>query len=430
MRNVDLKVEEIEGILYLLINDLVKTNNELVLETGLPKETLRIFKKSISDILEKSGVDEILFKVDIGDQLKNEDLKPYKWRLLEYNEPKYEKKLAEFRKKYDLEPKREYDQFFATVNTSVSKVKAMVDKGQISGKNIALLGDDDLVSISINLAGLRPREIIVYDVDRDILNTIDKVAEQEGYTNIKTKIYDVRKTIEKTEYGKFDVVSTDPPYTKSGIKLFLNRAVQLLKPSETFEGKYIYLFYGNSFKSPEKTIKIQEVISEFGLVIEDKIDKFARYHGAESIGSTSSMYILKTTPFTRTLDESLLSQSIYTFEDQAEENFPYVDHYVFKLNKVPKDLLTSKANLQKSVSKLCEKHRLKVVDKKITKFKGGGLTLTYVLSNSNLSVHTWPEHDALHFDLVTCSPIYNKENLPVSLADIFKTNSIEVVKVE
>jgi S-adenosylmethionine/arginine decarboxylase-like enzyme len=45
----------------------------------------------------------------------------------------------------------------------------------------------------------------------------------------------------------------------------------------------------------------------------------------------------------------------------------------------------------KIVGEFCRLHRLKVVDTKISKFKGQGLTLTYVLSNSNLLVHTWPE---------------------------------------
>jgi predicted methyltransferase len=54
---------------------------------------------------------------------------------------------------------------------------------------------------------------------------------------------------------------TDPPYTKSGINMFLSKAIDLLGNSRDFSGKYIFLFYGNSFKSPEKFLKIQEIIS-------------------------------------------------------------------------------------------------------------------------------------------------------------------------
>ena len=32
-----------------------------------------------------------------------------------------------------------------------------------------------------------------------------------------------------------------------------------------------------------------------------------------------------------------------------------------------------------------------------------GLTKIYVLSQSHLVIHTWPENSAIHFDLMTCS---------------------------
>ena len=430
LKNKDLKEAEIEGILYLLVSDKIETNRDLIRVTGLPKETLRSFKKSISDILQKVASDKILLKADIISDLSSQGLQPYKWRIVEYSEPELEQKLKNIRKKYNVESKREYDQFFATANTSISKVKAMGARGQIKNKKIALLGDDDLVSICLNFLKEKPLETAVFDIDGAILNVIERISKDQDYINISTKIYDARKKLEKVDYGRFDVVTIDPPYTKSGIKLFLNRAIQLLKKDDTLEGKYIYLFYGNSFKSPEKTIKVQEIISDFKLIIEDRIDKFARYHGAGSIGSASALYILKTTKFTQPLDENLLSESIYTFEDRTEEKFPYVDHYVFKLNKVPGDLVKSKSKLAKATSEFCRKHKLKVVDKKITRFKGEGMTLTYILSNSNLLVHTWPEYNALHVDLVTCSPIYNKENLVSNLSKIYKTKSLEVVKVE
>lgn len=37
------------------------------------------------------------------------------------------------------------------------------------------------------------------------------------------------------------------------------------------------------------------------------------------------------------------------------------------------------------------------------RFEPIGLTLVYILSESHLAIHTWPEHKLLHLDLVTCS---------------------------
>lgn len=410
--NPDLKSLEIEGILYFIKNDFKITNNDLVKLTGIPKEEIKRFRSSISNLSE-SDLDSL-------------DLKPYKWSLLTYKDSSLEGKLHTIREKYNLLPKREFDQWFADVKTSVSKVLVMKDKDCVIGKNILLLGDDDLVSSTLGLTEMNYSKITVLDIDRDILDTVEKIARDNNFKDIETDIYDARKEIPSKYASRYDTVVTDPPYTKSGITLFLNRAIEFLGGSN----KYIFLYYGNSFKSPEKTIKIQEIINRFNLVIEDKIDKFARYYGAESIGSASSLYILKTTPHTRVLKDPHLVDNIYTFENQSEENFPYVDHIVAKINKIPTSILNSKSNLLSILGKFCDIHKLKVVDTKITKFKGGGLTITYVLSNSNLVVHTWGEFSALHLDLITCSPIYNKDNIVNTLVKLFETKYIELRVLE
>ena len=117
------------------------------------------------------------------------------------------------------------------------------------------------------------------------------------------------------------------------------------------------------------------------------------------------MYILKTTASTEPLAEELLSSTIYTYENQKEEKFPFVDHVVIKVFDVPDQIVKSKAQITKAMGDFCNEHKLKVVDNKITEFKNGGLTLTFILANSNLVVHTWPEFNAVHLDLITCAPI-------------------------
>jgi S-adenosylmethionine decarboxylase len=197
-----------------------------------------------------------------------------------------------------------------------------------------------------------------------------------------------------------------------------------------FEGKYIFMCYGNSFKSPEKTLKIQELVNRFNLVVEDKIDKFSQYEGAESVGGSSSLYILKANKFTHPVDITFDAKSIYTYEKQEDEKFPFVDHVVLKVHGVTPDLLISKARMMGSMERLCKIHRFKVVNKEVSVFAGGGMTLTFVLANSNLVVHTWPEFKVLHIDLITCSPIFKKEALRDSVCEIFGTDKVECLYIE
>lgn len=431
--NQDLKISEIEGILYLLITSKGLTNAGLVRQTGLPKETLKQFKSSIRSFLVEGDDDLVELNEEGLNTLSSMTLAPYKWSVLDSVESDYSKRLEAIRNTYSLgfdSSKREFDQFFSTPITSISKANALKDKGMLSGKNIAILGDDDLVSIAIGMMFNDYTSITVLEIDDNLRATLERISNDMGIKDIQFIRYDARNEIPSELFGKFDVVITDPPYTRNGVSLFLNRATSLLKKDSGFDSSYVFLYYGNSFKSPEKTLKVQQVIGKFNYVIEDKIDKFARYYGAESIGSSSSLYVLKTTPATSSIDDLGMVENIYTFENTKEEKFPFVDHLTIKVHGVDQRLLTSKKNLQKVFGEFCNIHKLRVVDQFTTGFKKQGFSLTYILSSSNLLVHTWPEYNAIHIDLVTCSPIYNKDNISATLYKLLGTRQIEVNVVE
>jgi len=444
-QNPDLKTSEIEGFLYLILTEEGLTNTDLVTKTGFPKETVKNFKKSISNLLENPSGETVKLSTEGRKLVEEAGPKPHKFGLFnnyfDYKSPLSStipvnnqnsvliRKFSDLAKDSVISPKREFDQFISLPETSVSKALIVQEMGLLKESKIALLGDDDLVSAALSILG-GFTELVVFDIDQSILSAVEKIKTTLNIKNIRTQVCDFRKSIKPEFQNKFDLVITDPPYTKSGVALFLNRAVQLLRTSDNFEGKYIFLYYGNSFKTPEKTLKIQEIINKFNLVIEDKVDKFARYAGADSIGNSSSLYILKTTKFTKPVDETSLSVPIYTYENQKEEKFPYVSHTVAKILGVPKNIISSRALLLRFLGKFCSVHKLKVVDKKETKFKNEGYSFTFILSNSNLLVHTWPEYSAIHIDLVTCAPLYKKEFLGKTLAELFAAKNVEIREIE
>jgi predicted methyltransferase len=429
-KNPALRKMQLDGIFYLLKNVSPLQSSQLITLTGLPKETLRVFKLSIKDLLEVPEGDKLALNDRGREFVAEEDPQPFKWSLLEYEDRELEAKILEVRKTCSSDPKREFDQFFASATTSVSKALVVKEKGLLhNGAKVALLGDDDLVSLVLAL--LNPTlEITVFELDQDIIKTITKGAELLGIKNIQTVTYDARNGLEKHFINKFDVILTDPPYTKSGFGLFLKRAVELVGYDQRLQkGKYIFIHYGASFKSPEKFLKVQEVINRFGLWQEDVLYNFARYTGAESIGNASTLYILQTTAHINA--QAVLSPSIiYTFETQQEEKFPYIDHFVLKLNKVPASIITSKKQLQKIAGEFCNLHKLNVVQSEIFKFKPHGYSLTFILSNSNLLIHTWPEYGAIHVDLITCVPLFNKQILSDTFSRLFQTQSLELTQVE
>ncbi|HAZ29796.1 TPA: hypothetical protein DCY43_03605 [candidate division WWE3 bacterium] len=429
-KNPALSLTEVEGLFYILANTPSVTSSQLISLTGVPKETLRVFKTTIKDLLVQTQEDKLSLN-ELGRNLcATTAPAQYNWSLLDYHDAELEAKILQLRQAVTLTPRRDLDQFFATAQTSAAKALILKAKGLLTnGGRVALLGDDDLVSLTLALLN-RELELVVFDIDPEILSAVNEGAKMAGAKNVKTVLYDARDIPNKQYLDYFDVVLTDPPYTKFGFALFLRRAVEFTG-YDFHKGlsKHIFIHFGASFKTPEKFLKIQEIIGRFGLVQEDVIAKFARYTGAESIGNASSLYILRTTPHTAVISTAP-SGKIYTFESDKEEKFPYVDHFVFKLNKVPQRLLDSKKQLQKIAGEFCTIHKLNVVQTQLYKFKPYGYSLTYILSNSNLIVHTWPEHQAVHIDLISCSPIYNKHTMPETLARLFETVSIEVIQEE
>lgn len=345
LNNPDLEISEIRGLLYILKNVKDLTNTGLITITGLPKETLKKFKQFISDLLVETEGEKISLSNEGLRLIEDLRISWHKWSLVEnfhFMEEDVEilNKIKDVKKKYSPVPKREYDQFLATPETTFQKSKILLDKGAVCGKSIAFIGDDDLNSLSLASMSSDYKEIVVFEIDNQIVSSVEKCSKDLGFKNITVEKYDVKKELDKKYLSRFDIVVFDPPYTKTGVTLFLKRASELLGMVKDFETKYVFMYYGNSFKSPEKTLKIQEIISRFGFSIEDRIEKFARYTGAESIGNASSLYVLKANKFTRVLGVNV--DDIYTYEKTSEEKFPFVDHMVFKVFNVKKEILLSK----------------------------------------------------------------------------------------
>lgn len=421
---------QLEGIFYLIINEKVNTSKNLIQVTNLPRETVTQVLVAMQGLLEKD-TNFLRFKGELLPNIKEENPGPYDFTLFTFADPDvaainpFLATFEQISKEIKPKAKREYDQFFATTESSFKKAQMAIKTGYAAGNRIMLLGDDDLVSIALAMLGKAPTKLTVLDIDEDLVNNLNDYFKLHNLDTYRAYRYDAQEPLPLQFSSGYDLVITDPPYTRRGVTLFLNRAIELLDPRIKARNS-IHFYYGNSFKSPEKLLKIQEIIERSGLLITNKIENFAQYNGAESIGSASSLYMLRTTNVTRPIEEIIDSTSMYTFQEQGEEKFPYVDHVVIKATKINEKTLSSKAQMQKILGEICNFHKLKVVDQVVTKFKNGGLSFTYILANSNLVVHTWPELGAAHIDLITCEPIYRKNSLLKTISLQFDTQTVEV----
>lgn len=86
-----------------------------------------------------------------------------------------------------------------------------------------------------------------------------------------------------------------------------------------------------------------------------------------------------------------------------DESTPIINHIVIEGRGVIASFLDSEKKLRDSCDIFCKKTNLHIVSKHVHKFQPKGKTVFYVLEESHLSIHTWPEKGYLHLDLVTCS---------------------------
>jgi predicted methyltransferase/ribosomal protein S18 acetylase RimI-like enzyme len=217
--------------------------------------------------------------------------------------------LGKLRKYLDLRPRplTRLDQAHGTPETALHRALYMLEKGDVEGRRILFLGDDDLTSIAVALLRAA-REITVIDIDIRLLEVVQLANKREGL-NIEFLEHDLREPLPERLHYRYDVVFTDPPYTKPGLTLFVSRGITAL---QLRKGASIYLAYAS--QSPRKMLEVQKILTAVGLIITDRIPRFNTYEGAEMFANTTILVRLETTEKTKPLIIEAFEGKMYTGE--------------------------------------------------------------------------------------------------------------------
>ena len=200
--------------------------------------------------------------------------------------------------------KRELDQFYATTDTVVRRARLLVEQGE-QQRGILFLGDDDLTNVAVGLTGT-DRQMSVLDVDEDVIRLSQEMADEMGRP-LQTLRHDLREPLPRKWTKKFGCVFTDPPYAPEGFALFISRAIEALKA----DGR-LYVSFGSSRRASERGLSKQKILTDAGLYVERVIEDFNRYDGAESIGSTSALWITRMTPKSKSLVQGEFEGELYS----------------------------------------------------------------------------------------------------------------------
>ncbi len=175
--------------------------------------------------------------------------------------------------------------------------------------NVVFIGDNDLVSIALSyVTGIG--KITVVDKDNDVLDIIQSKCCPNKKINVIND--DFRRYAEITDvpdYGTYNLVVTDPPYTEVGYRLYLYIANQILElggdiiltvpdmelESWNYELKYEIQktlisegFVVNDIKKRDQTF-----MDDYGIISSTWICTKIAIGEAKSIGNIDKMYTIR-----------------------------------------------------------------------------------------------------------------------------------------
>ncbi|MCD6489862.1 MAG: bis-aminopropyl spermidine synthase family protein [Thermodesulfobacterium sp.] len=174
-------------------------------------------------------------------------------------------------------PTSDFDQGFIRPQDTLKRTAFIYERGDLEDTEIFILGDDDLISLSMALTGL-PKRIVVVEIDERINKFIKEKTEKIGYTNLEIYNYNVIQDLPEELKKKFDVFVTDPVETQKGLKLFINRCISALKG----EGSVGYMGFTHREASLKKWHDFEKFLIESGFVITDILRDFTTYPEEEN----------------------------------------------------------------------------------------------------------------------------------------------------
>lgn len=103
-------------------------------------------------------------------------------------------------------------------------------------------------------------------------------------------------------------------------------------------------------------------------------------------------------------------------EFMINQSIPLIKHFIALVS-------TSKTSgslffVKKLAKSIINELKLKVVKEDYYQFKPIGITYCLILSQSHLIIHTYPENQLIHIDLVVCAKI-DKENFKKAVEKFF-----------
>ncbi len=91
-----------------------------------------------------------------------------------------------------------------------------------------------------------------------------------------------------------------------------------------------------------------------------------------------------------------------TFSVKIEEMMNLGDHYIIELLSEEAELLNDETHIYKTLVSAANAAKVTIISVTTHQFSPHGVTGYLLLSESHISIHTWPEHSYAAVDVFTC----------------------------
>ncbi|HEY6041919.1 MAG TPA: bis-aminopropyl spermidine synthase family protein [Anaerolineae bacterium] len=168
----------------------------------------------------------------------------------------------------------DFDQAPMTPASTARRLSWMIESGDVIGRQVAILGDDDLLSVALALSGMA-RSVTMLEIDPRLCEFISHVAATE-HLDINVRQQDLCAFLPQDMLGRFDTFVTDPPEAEAGMLLFVKKGLALLKPGDGHAGYFGVTLIESSLGKWARWQK--HLLNNYPIAIANILPPFTRYY--------------------------------------------------------------------------------------------------------------------------------------------------------
>lgn len=180
------------------------------------------------------------------------------------------------------------DQVHTTPADLARRASFLLEQGDVQGKDVLFVGDDDFCSLLVARVG-KPRRVVVVDIDERILATLAAQAKAHGLP-LETVRYDLSRLVTEPAppelTGRFDTFITDPPYSDAGMMLFCAFGMTALRRRSGAVGCVATPWLVREEWSDELLFRLQQAFVGEGFVLSDVRRAFSAYEHEDNVFAT------------------------------------------------------------------------------------------------------------------------------------------------